>query len=105
LLATPITFVYATTTGEEEEEAEGGEDTTTGGIAASTATTLSPTGLPQTASDNQLTATLNGDNFSTGDEIVVTGTVAERGFDSAVNIQVIDPRGQTVHSAYPLLTG
>lgn len=127
MLAIPVTFVYATTTGEEEEGggedttisetaaniAEGltatgveggGEDTTTDEAAASSATTLSPTGLPQTNSDNQLQATLNGDNFSTGDEIVITGTVEERGFDSAVNIQVIDPNGQTVHSAYPLVS-
>jgi hypothetical protein len=84
---TAISCVYAQ---EEEDEEEEEEET-------SAETTTSP--LEQ--SDNLLTARINGDIFTTGQTITVTGTVEERGFDSVVNIQIIDPSGEIVHSALP----
>lgn len=35
-------------------------------------------GEPQVGSDEGLTATLNGDSFTTGDTIIINGTVEER---------------------------
>ncbi len=43
-----------------------------------------------------LTATLNGDTFTTGDAIIVNGTVEERQPGSYVAIEVIDPRSKIV---------
>lgn len=46
-----------------------------------------------------MTATLNSDNFTTGDTITINGSVEERGSESFVTIQVIDPQNKTVESA------
>jgi hypothetical protein len=53
-------------------------------------------GEPQVETDGRLTATLNGDSFTTGDIITVIGSVEERGPYSEALIQVIDPEGETV---------
>lgn len=53
-------------------------------------------GEPQVETDGGLTATLNGDSFTTGDIITVIGSVVERGPYSEALIHVIDPEGKTV---------
>ena len=53
-------------------------------------------GEPQVGSDEGLTATLNGDSFTTGDTITVSGTVGEQDAQSYVSIEVYDPQRRTV---------
>ncbi|MDQ3852771.1 MAG: plastocyanin/azurin family copper-binding protein [Thermoproteota archaeon] len=53
-------------------------------------------GEPQVGSDGGLTATLNGDSFTTGDTIIVNGTVEEQDPHSYVSIEVYDPQRRTV---------
>jgi hypothetical protein len=55
-------------------------------------------GEPQVESDGGLTATLNGDSFTTGDIITVGGSIEVRGPYSEVSINVIDPEGKIVES-------
>jgi hypothetical protein len=57
-------------------------------------------GEPQVRTHGGLTATLNGDSFTTGDIITVIGSVEERGPYSEALIHVIDPEGKTVELAY-----
>lgn len=58
----------------------------------------------QVQSDGGLTATLNGDSFTTGDTITISGTVQQREPDSYVAIEVIDPQSNTVETAFPDVT-
>jgi plastocyanin len=53
-------------------------------------------GEPQVGSDGGLTVTLNGDSFTTGDTIIVNGTVEEQDPHSYVSIEVYDPQRRTV---------
>jgi hypothetical protein len=48
------------------------------------------------STNGELIATLNGDSFTTGDAIIVNGTVEERQPGSYVAIEVIDPRSKIV---------
>jgi len=88
---TAISGVYAQEE-EDEEEAEEGE------------TLAETTTSPLEQSDNLLTARINGDIFTTGQTITVSGTVEERDINSRVSIEVIDPNGQTVKSGVATVT-
>jgi hypothetical protein len=57
-------------------------------------------GEPQVETDGGLIATLNGDSFTTGDIITVSGTIEVRGPYSEALIHVIDPEGKTVELVY-----
>jgi hypothetical protein len=55
---------------------------------------------PQVETDGGLTAALNGDSFTTGDIITVSGSIEVRGPYSEALINVTDPEGKTVESVY-----
>jgi hypothetical protein len=57
-------------------------------------------GEPQVESDGGLTVTLNGDSFTTGDIVTVSGFIEVRGPYSEALIHVIDPEGKTVELVY-----
>jgi hypothetical protein len=57
-------------------------------------------GEPQVESDGGLTATLNGNSFTTGDIITVSGSIEVRGPYSEALINVTDPEGKTVEFVY-----
>jgi hypothetical protein len=61
-------------------------------------------GEPQVETDGGLTATLNGDSFTTGDIITVSGSIVVRGPYSEALINVIDPQGKTVELVYVRVT-
>lgn len=47
-------------------------------------------------SDGLMTARINGEIFTTGQTITISGTVEQRDINSAVSVEVIDPNGETV---------
>ena len=61
-------------------------------------------GEPQLEYDGGLTAMLNGDSFTTGDIITVSGSIDVRGPYSEALINVIDPEGKTVELVYVTVT-
>jgi hypothetical protein len=74
-------------------------------------TSLSPVGVStygqqtiQVESEGDLEATLNGESFTTGQTITISGTVEDRVVDSFVNIDVIDPESTMVIQASPPIT-
>src|SRR3712207_3838064 len=61
----------------------------------------------QSSSDSSgggLTATINSDSFTTGETIIISGSVAQRGSSSNVIIEITDPQGQLVKRGFPALT-
>ena len=57
------------------------------------------------STNGELIATLNGDSFTTGDAIIVNGTIEERQQPgSHVAIEVIDPRSKIVEYGSTLVT-
>ena len=71
-------------------------------------TSLSPVGVStygqqtiQVESEGDLEGTLNGESFTTGQTITISGTVEDRVVDSFVNIDVIDPESTMVIQASP----
>ena len=66
-----------------------------------------PTGQqPLQASNDRigLTATINGDSFTTGETITISGSVAQRGSSSNVVIEITDPQGELVKRGFPSLS-
>jgi hypothetical protein len=57
-------------------------------------------GEPQVQTNGGLTATLNGNSFTTGDIITVSGSIEVRGPHSEALINVTDPEGKTVELVY-----
>jgi hypothetical protein len=57
-------------------------------------------GEPLVETDGGLTATLNGNSFTTGDIITVSGSIEVRGPYSEALINVTDPEGETVELVY-----
>ena len=57
-------------------------------------------GEPLVETNEGLTATLNGDSFTTGDIITVSGSIEVRGPYSEALINVTDPEGKTVELVY-----
>jgi hypothetical protein len=57
-------------------------------------------GEPQVQTDGGLTATLNGNSFTTGEIITVSGSIEVRGPHSEALINVTDPEGKTVELVY-----
>jgi hypothetical protein len=68
-------------------------------MAAFTTIARAQQGEIQEESDGGLTATLNGESFTTGDTITVAGTVEVQDINSAVCIEVMDPNSETVDSS------
>src|SRR5918992_353686 len=61
----------------------------------------------QSSSDSSgggLTATINSDSFTTGETIIISGSVAQRGSSSNVIIEITDPQGQLVKRGFPAMT-
>ena len=66
-----------------------------------------PTGQqPLQASNDRigLTATINGDSFTTGETITISGSVSQRGSSSNVVIEITDPQGELVKRGFPSLS-
>jgi hypothetical protein len=61
-------------------------------------------GEVQVESEGDLEATLNGESFTTGDTITISGTLEDPNIESFVNIEVIDPESEVVVRAYPEIT-
>ena len=72
--------------------------------AFTTITASAQQGQQQVESDGELEVTLNGDSFTTGDTITISGTVEKRDIDSVVCLDVIDPNSVTVEISCPAVT-
>src|SRR5918997_6899127 len=60
--------------------------------------------LQSTSDGGGLTAAINGDSFTTGETITISGSVAQLGSSSNVVIEITDPQGQLVKRGFPALS-
>src|ERR687893_2475945 len=63
-----------------------------------------PQQLQSTSDGGGLTAAINGDSFTTGETITISGSVAQLGSSSNVVIEITDPQGQLVKRGFPALS-
>src|SRR5918992_2579140 len=63
-----------------------------------------PQQLQSTSDGGGLTAAINGDSFTTGETITISGSGAQLGSSSNVVIEIKDPQGQLVKGGFPALS-
>jgi hypothetical protein len=61
-------------------------------------------GEVQVESEGDLEATLNGESFTTGETITISGIVEDPNTQSLVSIEIIDPESEVVVRAFPEIT-
>ena len=59
---------------------------------------------PQTESEGDLEVVLNGEVFTTGQTITISGSIDDPGDQPQLDIEVVDPEGNVVVRAFPEIT-